>query len=108
MFRDANAWPIRRPLRSLAEGKRCRSRRCSPAAPMALRNSSVYRNAADVAESLFAMLIAEVEIAAVDVDRGMLPKRRQRRRSDMRQNGKVCVVLYFCIIKYDKLASMET
>lgn len=41
---------------------------------MAPRNDSLYRNAADVAESLFAMLIAGAEIAVVDVDREMLPK----------------------------------
>lgn len=45
---------------------------------MAPRNDSLYRNAADVAESLFAMLIAGAEIAVVDVDREMLPKREPR------------------------------
>lgn len=41
-----------------------------------LNDDSVYQIAADVAESLFAMLIAVAGTAVVDVDLEMLPKRR--------------------------------
>lgn len=41
-----------------------------------LNDDSAYQIAADVAESLFAMLIAVVETAVVDVDLEMLPKHR--------------------------------
>lgn len=56
---------------------------------------SVAQIAADVAESLFARLIAVAETVVADADLKMLPKRRQLR--EKRQNGKVS-----CIAKYDK------
>lgn len=71
------AWQLRQPLRLIAGDTNFRSRRYNLAglrAPPGV--DSAHQIAADVAESLFAMLIAESSI--VDVGLEMLPKQRTR------------------------------
>jgi hypothetical protein len=96
VFRDAmlNHELFCQLFRLIAQDTSFRLRRYSPAALAAppTDDSEYQIDAADVAESLFAMLIAVAKIAVVDVDLEMLPKRAEI------DNDKV----FSSIAKYDK------
>lgn len=71
------AWQLRQPIRLIARDTNFRCRRRNLTGLTALpSDDSVHQIAADVTESLFAMLIAESSI--VDVGLEMLPKQRER------------------------------